>query len=163
VTPRLLVALVCIVNLVAGAAIGVVVDRTVFAEQHHGPGGGHRFDMAKTLEKRLELDADQAKKVRDILAARRPAFDEAMREARPRLEAARLESENAIRAVLRPDQAVKYDELRSDWQRHMHEMGGSRPGRAGGGHSTHSSTQPDAAAVGSEAQGTSSDQKGDGR
>jgi Spy/CpxP family protein refolding chaperone len=128
VTPRLLILLVCVVNLVAGTAVGVVLDRTVFAEQHRGWSGGRRFDMARMLEKRLDLDADQAKKVRDILAARRPAFDEAMREIRPRLDAARVESENAIRAVLRPEQVARYDELRTEWQKHMHmDRGGAAP------------------------------------
>lgn len=117
-SPRALVLLLCFVNLVAGVAIGVVVDRTVLpaAEHGRGQGGRGRPDMGRMLEKKLDLDADQAKRVREIYAARRPAFEAVMRESQPRMEALRQESDAQIRAILRPDQQVKFDEMRREWQ-----------------------------------------------
>lgn len=136
-SPRLLVGLLCLVNLVAGVGLGVALDRTVLVERPHKHGRGDRPDFARMLEKRLDLDAEQAKKVREILATRRPLFEEAMHDVRPKLDAIRAESDAQIRAVLRPDQAARWDELRKDMQRHERERGSapvdseSRTGKEG--------------------------------
>jgi Spy/CpxP family protein refolding chaperone len=116
-SPRLLVLLLCFVNLVAGTAIGVVVDRTLLIEKGRGSSRrGERPDMTRMLEKKLELDAEQVKKVREIFAAARPQFEAAMKEARPRMEQIRQESDAQIRAILRPEQQTKFDDVRREWQ-----------------------------------------------
>jgi hypothetical protein len=100
-SPRLLIAFVCLVNLVAGTGLGVILDRTTLAEKHKRPEFGHM------LEKRLDLDADQAKKVHDIFAAHRHQFEEATRDARK-------QTDDEIRAILRPDQIEKFDDFKKE-------------------------------------------------
>lgn len=140
-SPRLLVVLLSTVNLIAGVAIGIVVDRTVLTERRWGGRGG-RPDPARELEKKLDLDAEQAKKVREIFAACRPQFEACMREVQPKLDALRQESNNQIRALLRPDQQARFDELRKEWQQHGHHGDHDRE-RGRGEASVGSETQTD--------------------
>jgi hypothetical protein len=108
-SPRLLIAFVCLVNLVAGTGLGIVLDRTALANEPH-----RRPD----LEKRLDLDPEQAKKVHEIFAAHRYLFKEAGREFRE-------QTDKEIRAILRPDQIEKFDEFKKEMRARRERERGS--------------------------------------
>jgi len=131
VSPRLLIILLCAVNLMAGGAAGVWLDRTAFAEKRPQR-SWDRGDPSRVIDKRLEdmtarleLDGEQARKIREILVARQPAIQAAFKDLRPRLDAIRTESDEAIKAVLRPEQRTKYAD-------YVAEMAANRHGRRGG-------------------------------
>ena len=110
-SPRLLIAFVCLVNLVAGTGLGIVLDRTALGSEPH-----RRPD----LEKRLDLDADQAKKVHEIFAAHRYLFRDAAREFRK-------QTDDEIRAILRPDQQEKFEEFKKEMRARREREHGSTP------------------------------------
>jgi len=118
-SPRLLVMLVCLVNLVAGAGLGVAFDQRVVTK--------HRkwSDLPLLLKEQLDLDPEQAKKVSEIYAAHRPEYQEVMRPVRARLKAIHAESEAEIRAVLRPEQLAKYDDFKKEMQKQHADRGWS--------------------------------------
>jgi hypothetical protein len=131
VSARLLIILLCAVNLTAGGAAGVWLDRTALAEKRPQR-SWDRGDPSRVIDKRLEdltarleLDAEQAKKIREILVARQPAIQAAFKDLRPKLDAIRAESDDAIKAVLRPEQRTRYAD-------YVAEMAASRHGRRGG-------------------------------
>jgi Spy/CpxP family protein refolding chaperone len=125
--PRTLVGVLCAANLVAGIGLGVTFDQVVLHPHvvaPHGRGhrdgerrgpGGHGRELER-LTQRLDLDAAQAEQVKAILDARRPLFAQAMKEVEPKLRSLRDETDAKIRAVLRPDQAARLDELRREWE-----------------------------------------------
>ena len=107
--PKLVVASLGAVNLVAGLALGIAVDRTVLlpAPSPGPPSRPHRGGRAPhgrgengppsadretaRLTEKLSLDPEQAEKVKAILTARREAFGEVMKDVAPRMKALREE------------------------------------------------------------------------
>jgi len=111
--PRILIALACTASLATGLGLGVALDRAL-AERRRAA-LDHEAKPARAasyLERRLDLDAAQTDRVRAILEARWPKFEEIMNDVRPRLRALHVEMDAEIRALLRPEQAAKLEELR---------------------------------------------------
>lgn len=86
-----------------------------------GPGRGGLFGrggppplspgMINQLTSALELDAPQQDQLKKILDDRRDRFEAVHREARERFDKEQLDLHAAIRAVLRPEQQVKFDKF----------------------------------------------------
>lgn len=101
----------------------------------------HRSKMTRRMARRLELDAEQ-------LAALEPIVGEAMirgrlywTDARDEFCAMQREFHRQVGELLRPDQAVRFDEMRRDlWERSRrhgdHDHDGHGRGRRGDGDST---------------------------
>jgi len=120
--PKGLIGSLLFASLVIGTATGVVIDRTIL--QHLGPGhrhghGGPRDHdgLPPHFREELDLDDQQAAKIKDIFDQRRHLFDEAMKDARPKLEKLQDETDQQIRAVLRPEQQGRLEELHRRWRR----------------------------------------------
>jgi Spy/CpxP family protein refolding chaperone len=113
--PKALLALLCAANLVVGVGIGVAGDRTVFARTRRDRNGGGGRDLSRLVE-RLDLDAAQQDQVKTILASQRALFSDCMKDVKPKLKALREDSDAKIRAVLRPEQVTRLDDLRREWE-----------------------------------------------
>lgn len=74
-----------------------------------GPGGPLSPEVVNRLASQLELDATQRDQVKKILDDRRDRFEAVHREARERFDKEQRDLHAAIRAVLRPDQQVRFD------------------------------------------------------
>lgn len=114
---RRTVALVAVLNLVAGAAFGFAASRFV-GPGVRGPGGPGR--PGTMLAEALDLDPERAKKVDEILERHRPEFEAARRESDARLAAIRDRADEEMRVVLTPEQFVKLLELRRELERGVH-------------------------------------------
>jgi hypothetical protein len=136
--PKVLVAILALVNLLAGVGLGVALDRYALpcprsdganeaqanVESRRGPGhwkkGRSRKDRMQRRMTRLiqdlDLDADQVPKVQAVFESRRPKFMAVFAEVRPRLEALELETHAELSEVLRPEQQEKLEELRKSFE-----------------------------------------------
>ena len=78
-----------------------------------GPGGPPPLppEVVNRLTSELELDAPQRDQIKKILDDRRDRLEAVHREARERFDKEQRELHAAIRAVLRPDQQVKFDKF----------------------------------------------------
>jgi Spy/CpxP family protein refolding chaperone len=76
----------------------------------------------------LRLDADQRRQVLAIMQDTQRAMQEAQAPVRPQMEKLLAESNQKIRAVLRPEQQEQYDRLlaqrRAQWRRPPFDRGG---------------------------------------
>jgi Spy/CpxP family protein refolding chaperone len=126
--------------LVLGVLLGLAAG--AWTARHHffkSMGAVERRDpgqrILKKLDSELKLTPDQRTKVEAIFAENRRKMDalraeiepkmEALRKAtEPRFEALKKENEDAIRKVLTPEQAKKYDEIKARWEKKHPRMGG---------------------------------------
>jgi hypothetical protein len=151
--PKVLVAILALVNLSAGVGLGVALDRYALpcperAEVRAGDGSGDaksrrgrrhwkkgRQSMkdrtqqrVNRLTKELGLDSQQAVKVQAVFEARGPKFMAVFAEVRPRLLALEQETHAELSAILRPELQEKLDAMRKRFE-------GRGPwGRGGPGH-----------------------------
>lgn len=78
-----------------------------------GPGGpaGLPPEVAGRLADQLELDEAQRTQFRKVLDDHRAKFEQVHREARERFDGEQRELQQAIRAILRPNQVQRFDEF----------------------------------------------------
>ena len=76
-----------------------------------GPGGPGALppEIVNRLSSELDLDSPQREQVKKILDDRRDRFEAVHRDARERFDKEQRDLHAAIRAVLRPEQQVKFD------------------------------------------------------
>ena len=100
--PKLLVLLVALLNLVAGASLGFVAGRASLAPD----GDVHAIPAAEleSLADGLGLPPERAARVRAILASCGPRFDQVMAGTRPRLRALHEQILAELSAELSPDE-----------------------------------------------------------
>ena len=108
--------LVFLLGGVAGAAVMRVRVRREMIGYGSEPGPrAHRMRM-RALSRALDLDPEQEARVRDIFekhrAEREGLMAAAMNECGAPLEAHRKKMDDAIRAILRPEQRAKFDSLK---------------------------------------------------
>lgn len=145
--PRALIVLLCVVNLLIGAAAGVALDRSTHAFGGRGPrrrGPPTAERMVQRLTDELELTPDQATQVKAIVESQQAAFKEAMahiqaaaEEVRPRMEALRQQTDERITALLTPPQRLRFAELQAEDSKRFGRGWGDRergdPARVGSG------------------------------
>lgn len=113
-----------------GAAFGWVARRhaAILRDDARGP----EVRRVRMLSRKLDLDSDQERRIRAILSDDRDKLRDLGREmlehcgAPLRDQKTRVDGE--IRAVLRPDQARRYDELQEERREHMWLAPGHRRG-----------------------------------
>jgi len=132
--------------LLVGAALGVLADRHLFrprpwgggAAMGMGPGRGGMMggrggnfgpgrgpEVADRLMRELTLTPAQADSLHTILERRRQQIEKVRGDMRQRMEAEQKGLRDEIRAMLRPDQQKRFDEL-------MARAPGPWPGMRGG-------------------------------
>jgi Spy/CpxP family protein refolding chaperone len=99
--------------IVAGAAIGVTVDRWVLREQLVRQWDDPRA-MRTRLADELKLDAAQRTALDSILDTRNRTFDALMAPMRPRLDSVSTNAREQIRQLLTPEQRTVYDQMQRD-------------------------------------------------
>jgi len=125
---------VFVLGMVAG---GLVTARFMKKRAHQvfAPGSPAAAEfLTGRLSWELRLDSDQRRQVLAIMQDTQRAMQEAQAPVRPQLEKLLAESNQKIRAVLRPEQQEKYDRLlaqrRGQWRRPPLDRG---PGLRRGG------------------------------
>jgi len=109
-TGILLLGVVVVLGMISGAALFYIGQRSIGFPPPMGPPPDHPMDR---LARYLDLDADQQRAIEEILD-----------EQRVRLDLVLEESREAIRAVLRPDQQERFDNMRPPGP---HRRPGRRP------------------------------------
>src|SRR5512136_789244 len=104
-------ALVLVAVFAAGAATGAGV--TWALRPPHPRGGPPPAGGIPPFVARLGLSPEQEARVRAIAERHRPELEAAIQETFPRLRAVQDEVDREIRAVLTPEQAARFDELKS--------------------------------------------------
>ena len=99
-----------LVATLAGAAVGVTVDRWVLRERLVHEWANPRAMRAK-LANDLKLDATQRVRLDSILDTRNRRFDELMAPTRPLLDSVSVSARKQIRDLLTPEQQSIYDQL----------------------------------------------------
>lgn len=99
--------------MVAGAAVGVTVDRWVLRERLERDWADPRA-MRATLADELGMDATQRAQLDTILDARNERYEEMMSPMRPRLDSVTAAARQRIRDLLTPEQQTIYDRLRRE-------------------------------------------------
>lgn len=112
---------------VTGVAAGVAVDRLVDRDRaRSGEGRGWRSRLpeatARKYRDRLDLDDVQAARVEAVLRRTWTATREVIGPMEPKIDAIRQQGDREIRALLRPEQAARFDEMVADRQRRREEM-----------------------------------------
>ena len=123
---HLFTALILVAVFVAGAATGAGLTWALRPAGHGPPGPRPPADGMPPFLSELRLSPDQAAQARAIVERHRPEIEEAVQETFPRVRAIQDRVDREIRALLDPDQAARFDELRSR-RPPLRGMGG--PGR----------------------------------
>lgn len=99
--------------IVAGAAIGVSVDRYVLRERLVRQWDDPRANRTRLADE-LKLDASQRAALDTILDTRNRNFDALMAPMRPRLDSVSTQAREQIRLLLTPDQQALYDQMQRE-------------------------------------------------
>ena len=126
---RLVVLAIFIIGFTAGALSMNLYDRFAsHSSNESGPPYGSN-DLLNKLNQKLNLSDGQRKEIGTILDETQEKYIEIRRDLQPRVkefeprfESVRLQSRDRIRAVLRPDQLPKYEEMVQESDRRREEM-----------------------------------------
>ncbi len=99
--------------VVAGAAIGISVDRWMLRERLVNQWDDPRA-MRVRLADELKLDASQRAALDTILDTRNKRFDDLMAPMRPRLDSVSDLARQQIRDLLTPEQRTAYDQMQRE-------------------------------------------------
>lgn len=126
---RMIVLAIFVIGFAAGALAMNLYDR--FASRgpsESGPSHGPTYLLNK-LDQKLSLSDDQKKEIGTILDETNEKYIEIRRDLQPRVkeyeprfDAVRVQSRDRIRAVLKPDQLPKYEEMVQESDRRREEM-----------------------------------------
>jgi hypothetical protein len=126
---RLIVLTIFVIGFTAGALSMNLYDYLASrgsdgSESPHGPNY-----LLHKLDQRLNLSDDQKKEIGAIIDETNGKYIEIRRDLQPRVkeyeprfEAVRLQSRDRIRAVLKPDQLPKFEEMVQESDRRREEM-----------------------------------------
>lgn len=95
-----------------GAAAGVAADRLVLARGDRGgrpPGPPSPEAVVERMRRDLDLDAQQAERVRAVVAERHEGLRALFERIDPEAEALRRDANARIRELLRPEQRERFD------------------------------------------------------
>ena len=126
---RLIVVAIFVIGFTAGALSMNLYDHLSSRSSNDtGPPYGSN-DLLNKLNQKLSLSDEQRKEIGTILDETSEKYIEIRRDLQPRVkefeprfEAVRLQSRDRIRAVLRPDQLPKYEEMVQESDRRREEM-----------------------------------------
>lgn len=123
---RWLAAGLAVVLLVAGAAIGVSVDR-LWVRGSSSPPDGHwqrhsPEQVMRWFRDKLDLTDEQATKIEAIFHDTRRRAHEATQHIRPQLRHIHMQAQKRVLELLEPDQAEQYKKLIEHKQRHFRHM-----------------------------------------
>ena len=99
------------ISLLIGFSAGILFGQN---QKFCGPwkhGGSMKEHMLKKFNRELHLTEEQKQKISAIFDAKHPRMMALHEEGRPKFEAIRNETQAEIRAVLTPEQQVKFEEL----------------------------------------------------
>lgn len=99
--------------VVAGAAIGVTVDRFVLRDDLVRQWEDPRANRTRLADE-LRLDASQRAALDSILDTRNRNFDALMAPMRPRLDSVSTNARQQIRQLLTPEQQAVYDQMQRE-------------------------------------------------
>lgn len=126
---RLIVLTIFVIGFAAGALSMNLYER--FSSQGPDKDGsrhGSNYVLTK-MDRNLDLSDEQEKEVGAILEEAKQQYNEIkkdmqprIKEYEPRLESVRLQSRDRIRAVLKPDQLPKFEEMVQENDRRREEM-----------------------------------------
>ena len=129
----------------AGSFVGGVLTHVLIRPAHFHAGGGpdqrpsvrepgkprrNGSRFVQRLDRALDLDPDQETRILQIVETTRNRFREAADEASRMHREIRKQARNQIRALLRPEQAAKYDEMTRRKDRRFREGKRRGPGPA---------------------------------
>ena len=109
-----------------GALSGTIVTYKVYRQQMENiirdEPKAMRELMVQRLNSKLHLDADQLEQIRAIAKETHAEMKSVRKKIRPEIEEVLSRSQAKIRAILRPDQLEKYDQILAE-RRKRHENG----------------------------------------
>jgi hypothetical protein len=98
-----------------GAAAGSLVSMRC-CRHHDFKGVPPAEAIVKRLDKKLSLDDTQRTQILKIVTDTQAQMQELRKESKPKMDAIFSGSEDKVRAVLRPDQRAKYEEVIAKWK-----------------------------------------------
>ncbi len=110
-----------VVALVIGVAVGWFAAVRFAPERSHRP--WQKGQMLERFSRELDLTPEQKTQVAKVFEAKRAQLTALREEMRPRLEAARLSSQNEIRRLLDPAQSEKFDAMEAKAAARRQEKG----------------------------------------
>ena len=115
---RAAVSLYALLIFASGIAVGafgfrLYTVRTVNASTSHDPVEWRKRYTAE-MHSRLKLDADQSRKLNEILDETKARFDQAHKQMRPQMDRIHKEQVEKIRAMLTDTQRPEYDKMRRE-------------------------------------------------
>ena len=112
---------------VVGVLVGVLATHAFYAHRLHQPGGlaaiGVGF-LGSSLERELDLDAEQRRQVEAILGDMRGELREVRRDVVPRLYAIRDRAFDRVHQVLTPQQQARLQRSRVEHARRVERLVG---------------------------------------
>jgi Spy/CpxP family protein refolding chaperone len=102
-------------GITIGLALGAWGMRYQYAKHFKGVPKAER--IVDRLVRDLDLTPDQRQRIGVLIEQNRERMDAIRTESRPRVEALRKEGEDAIRDVLTPEQAARFDALKARWEK----------------------------------------------
>ncbi len=99
-----------------GAASGMVISHWCHNNPSHGR---HGKKMREKFFRELELTPEQQAQMDAIWQTNHPKIAQVYADARTQLEAIRLRSRTQMRALLTPEQQVKFDKVDAKFQEHF--------------------------------------------
>lgn len=129
------IAAVFLLGGVAGGMVGVMLERERLKRIESGPPAMLMEVVSRRLERELNLDEEQTRKVRTVYAESRPEVVEAEMEHRRRMGEIMRATHAKVEAVLRPDQLRAFNDLkqRVEHRLRMREATGPGGGKGKGG------------------------------
>jgi hypothetical protein len=115
--------------LLIGGAGGVAVDRLVLGARPPGEAAPRRLhgppdadQILARYRERLALDPEQVKAIRPILVERMRQTSAILERVDPELDRVRRAGDDQVRALLRPEQQRRFDELRAEFEARRAEV-----------------------------------------
>jgi Spy/CpxP family protein refolding chaperone len=128
----LLLLAIFLLGGVAGGGSFYIYRTHVFPVPPQGPRLAGRHDIVEEMAQGLKLDQQQKEQLKGIWQQSRDRYNALSLEFRPQYEKIRAETNEAIRAILRPEQRQQFDDtlkkMDSRHSSHTHEASPPGPG-----------------------------------
>jgi Spy/CpxP family protein refolding chaperone len=132
-TAALLLVSIFLLGGVSGGMSHYIYQNHLGSSPPPKPRVANSHDIAEEMAQSLGLDAGQKEQLRGIIQQSSEHYRALSRQFRPQYEKIRMETNDAIRAILRPDQRKHFEDtlekMDSRHRGHTHEAAPSIPGR----------------------------------
>ena len=105
---------VFVLGCVTGAALDSAYRLRASGHRRQSHRQQGRDDFFKSLQKNLDLDAQQTEQIRAVIDETRDGYRQLQTEVAPRYDALRLSGRARIRALLTPEQQQKFDQMTAE-------------------------------------------------